>query len=221
MRRTAAFFLLTGLLLSGCASAIQVPPIDRKTPLPHGLFATPAGIEPTVAAEFAPAALAARADLAALLDIAPEKIAILDIEPGQWPDSCLGLGGPAESCLQQITDGYQILMQAIGAIFTYRTNLDGSVVRNEYPQVADAQAPAQIARVVLAGQLGLSDPTPVQLVQALPVVWLDSCLGAASSGTACAEVLTPGFRILLEAQGMRYEFHSNQDGTQVVQVELS
>ena len=219
MRKAAIGLILTGLLLSGCASAIQVPPIDRKTPLPHGMYATPAVVETPANVEFGPAALAARGDLAALLGLAPENVAILDVAASQWPDSCLGLGGPVENCAKQLTEGYQILMQAIGALFTYRTNADGAVVRNDYPQAADAQAPAQVAQVVLAGQLGLSDPAQVKLIQVLPVVWLDACLGAASSGIACAEVITPGFRILLEAQGGLYEFHSNLDGTQMIQVE--
>ncbi len=220
MRRIALAFVLGGLLLTACASAIQFPTPDRKTPVPRGSYLpTPAGVPTVQPGELPPAVLAARAELTALLGVDSASIAVANVEANQWSESCLGLGGPAESCTQQVVDGYRIELQAIGALFTYRTNLDGANVRLALPPAADAQAPAQVARVVLAGQLGLSDPAQVQLVQTLPVYWLNACLGASSPDAVCAEVLTPGFRILLEAQGAQYEFHTNQDGSQVIQVE--
>lgn len=225
MRRIAVAFLLFGLLLAACASAIQFPTPDRKTPVPRGSYLSPPAGEPAAEptaqpGELPPAAQAARAELAALLGTDSASIAVLSVEPNQWPDACLGLGAPAEVCAQQVVDGYRIDLQSIGALFTYRTNLDGTNVRLAFPPAADAQAPAQVARAVLAGQLGLSDPAQVQLVQTLPVYWLNACLGVSSPDVACAEVITPGFRILLEAQGAQYEFHTNQDGSQVIQVDL-
>jgi len=49
----------------------------------------------------------------------------------EWSDSCLGLGGPAESCLAAITPGYEITVQVKGAEQKYRTNADGSEIRRE------------------------------------------------------------------------------------------
>lgn len=224
MRRAAATFALGGLLLAACASAIQTPAVDRKTPIPRGSYATlPAGetiSSPTPQpGEFPPAAQAARSALAELLGLDSAAVAVLAVQPGQWPDSCLGLGGPAEICAQQIIDGYLVELQAAGALFTYRTDLDGANLRMVFPPAADAQPPTEVARTVLAGQLGLSDPGLVVLVQALPVYWLNACLGVTSPGLACAEVITPGFRIVLEAQGARYVFHSNEDGSQIIQIE--
>ncbi len=224
MRRTAAAFVLGGLLLAACASAVQTPPVDRKTPLPHGSYATPLAGEPVGAptprlSEIPPAAQAARSALAGLLGLDSAAVAVLTVQPGQWSDSCLDLGGPAEICAQQIVDGYQVELQAVGALFTYRTDADGANLRMVLPPVADAQPPVQAARVVLAGQLGLSDPGQVAIIQTLQVYWLNACLGVASPGLACAEVITPGFRILLEAQGARYEFHTNENGSQIIQVE--
>lgn len=45
------------------------------------------------------------------------------------------------------------------------------------------------------------------------VDWPDACLGIPLEGQACAQVITPGFRVLLEVDGQQYEFRSNQDGT--------
>lgn len=50
-----------------------------------------------------------------------------------WSDGCLGLGGPAESCLAVITEGWKVeLIDAVsGKRFVYRTNLNGESVRRD------------------------------------------------------------------------------------------
>jgi hypothetical protein len=74
---------------------------------------------------------AARTVLATRLNIDSSKILILEALETDWSDSCLGLGGPAESCLQAITPGYNVLMQANGKEYRYRTNENGTSVRAE------------------------------------------------------------------------------------------
>lgn len=224
MPKTVLVFVMLGLVLSACAAAIQTPPVDPKTPVPLGILVTPTTTEPvlneaTSEVELVPAMQAARVDLANILGVAPEGVIVNRVAPAQWSDSCLGLGGPAEICAQMLIDGFQVELQAIGALFTYRTNQDGSQVRIVYPEEADAQMPVQLAQVILAGLLGLNETAQVRVVQALPVVWQDACLGSSTPGKICAEVVTPGFRILLQAPGGLYEFHTNQDGSQIVQVE--
>lgn len=60
---------------------------------------------------------------------------------------------------------------------------------------------------------------PVQqakVVSTEAVDWPDSCLGISAEGTACAEVITPGFRIFLDAAGRQVEYHTNQDGSVIL-----
>lgn len=78
-----------------------------------------------------PAAASARKNLAAKLGIAEKSIVIMLIEDATWHDGCLGLGGPAESCLQATVPGFRVEMLANGKIYIYRTNKTGSVVRAE------------------------------------------------------------------------------------------
>lgn len=73
----------------------------------------------------------ARAALAERLNIDESEILILEATETDWTDSCLGLGGPAESCLQAITPGYNVLMQAQGEEYRYRTDMTGQAVRAE------------------------------------------------------------------------------------------
>lgn len=49
----------------------------------------------------------------------------------EWSDGCLGLGGPAESCIATITPGYEVTVQVSGTVEKYRTNADGSEIRRE------------------------------------------------------------------------------------------
>ncbi len=49
----------------------------------------------------------------------------------EWTDSCLGLGGSAESCLQAITPGYEVMASINGTQKIFRTNADGSVIRED------------------------------------------------------------------------------------------
>ncbi|MEM9215211.1 MAG: YbaY family lipoprotein [Cyanobacteria bacterium P01_F01_bin.150] len=50
-----------------------------------------------------------------------------------WSDSCLGLGGPAESCLAALTEGWRVAIVDLTTDqrYVYRTNLGGDSIRRE------------------------------------------------------------------------------------------
>lgn len=51
------------------------------------------------------------------------------------------------------------------------------------------------------------------LVEVEAVDWPDACLGAARADEVCAQVVTPGYRIIIEtAGGERIEFHASRMG---------
>jgi hypothetical protein len=68
--------------------------------------------------------------------------------------------------------------------------------------------------MVLRQQLQL-DIDQVTVVGAQAAEWPDSCLGLPAADEACAEAITPGYRVVLEAQGQAYEYRTNQDGSTV------
>jgi hypothetical protein len=78
-----------------------------------------------------PAAVAARAHLAAKLGISAGTITIMSVKPETWNDGCLGLGGPAESCMQMLVDGFRVELLASGKTYIYRTDKTGSNLRAE------------------------------------------------------------------------------------------
>ncbi len=67
-----------------------------------------------------------------------DAIEIVSVEEREWSDSCLGLGGPAESCLQVIVPGYLVVLRAGEAEATFHTDLTGDVIRMEEPMSAES-----------------------------------------------------------------------------------
>ena len=52
-----------------------------------------------------------------------------------------------------------------------------------------------------------------------PVEWRDTSLGCPMPGLVYAQVITPGFRFVFDYQGQQMEYHTNQDGSNVVTCE--
>lgn len=67
----------------------------------------------------------------------------------------------------------------------------------------------------LARQLNL-DLVQINVVSLESVDWPDACLGVTVEGKMCAQVVTPGYRIILEVQGKQYEYHTNLTGSNVL-----
>ena len=44
------------------------------------------------------------------------------------------------------------------------------------------------------------------------VTWRDSCLGCPKAGERCAQVLTPGYRVVLRIADATYEYHTDLGG---------
>lgn len=76
-----------------------------------------------------PAVTAAQAALAQELGIELAMIKLVNFEQREWSDGCLGLGGPAESCLAAITPGWLVELEANGQLYEVRSDLNGDQVR--------------------------------------------------------------------------------------------
>ena len=74
-----------------------------------------------------------RTDLANHLNIPTDQITIANHSRQTWSDGCLGLGGPAESCLAALTDGWQVevIDTETNETYVYHTNLNGDQIRRE------------------------------------------------------------------------------------------
>lgn len=90
------------------------------------------------------------------------------------------------------------------------------------PDAGNATLPADIppqavleAVNQLSEELGVS-VQDIEIREFEQVEWPNACLGIPQEGQACAEVITPGFRVALEVNGEAYEVRSNLDGTVIV-----
>lgn len=82
-------------------------------------------------------------------------------------------------------------------------------------QVSDSLTPAQNAAIAaLSKNVGL-DPSEIKMVSVEPMEWPDACLGITQEGISCAQVITPGYKIVLEANGKQVEYRTDEAGTLV------
>ena len=107
---------LSVLLLAACAPQGGEVPVTGGTP----------GLPPE-------AVLAAQQWLATQLSVAADRVQIIEVEQAEWTDSCLGLGGPEESCAQVITPGWRAVFEVDGQRYEVRTDETGSTIRLASP----------------------------------------------------------------------------------------
>jgi len=61
------------------------------------------------------------------------------------------------------------------------------------------------------------DVSTIRLVSSEQVDWPDGCLGVVKPGMMCIQVITPGYRIILEVNGRAVELHSTISGDYYVE----
>ncbi len=81
--------------------------------------------------------------------------------------------------------------------------------------------PAQIGAL---GALSDSVGAPmgqIAIISTEAVEWSNGCLGVIHDGLVCIAAITPGFRIVLEANRLLYEYHTDQSGNRVISAALA
>jgi PKD repeat protein len=69
----------------------------------------------------------------------------------------------------------------------------------------------------LAAKLNVS-PTSVSVVNIEKVTWPNGCLGIDyGTGSVCTQSLVNGYKIILNSGGQTYEYHTNSNGSQIVE----
>lgn len=58
-----------------------------------------------------------------------------------------------------------------------------------------------------------ADPASIRVISVDEVEWRNSCLGVDKPGEMCLDVITPGFRVLLDVDGQVVAVHTNQAAT--------
>ena len=215
-------FVLLSALLVACGGTAEVP--GTATPLPETTEQpTPDGSEGPEGTEGSDAiAAAVVAFLAQELGVAEDQIEATEVVDVEFSDSCLGLGGPAESCLQAITPGWLVLLDVNGAPYEVHTDETGQQIRiapalpeeSDVPADMAADTAAAAAQEFVAAELdvALGD---VQVVSVEPTEFNDGCLGFGRPDESCIQVITTGWIVILDVGGQTYEAHTDETGQQV------
>ena len=153
----------------------------------------------------------ARSDLSRMLGTAPDRITVLSIKEVEWPDSSLGCPQPGMSYLTVVTPGYEILLQVGDKTYTYHADRKRVIYcpQEEKGTVDSQQLALNAALSDLAQRLDIAaDRITVKKIEA--VEWMDASLGCPEPDKMYAQVITPGYLIVLSAQGQEYEYHTDR-----------
>lgn len=85
----------------------------------------------------------------------------------------------------------------------------GSVVHDQPIPPAAAKA-----RQALAARVGVS-ASAIVMLKVIEMDWPDACLGLADAAEVCAQVITPGYEVVMLAGTTEYVYRTNRDGTAV------
>jgi len=195
---------LLGLLLAMTACAPQTPvePISTNVEQPTH---TGSGMTP--------AESAALTVLHETLNLPADQITVVSTEAVTWPDGCLGIVHSGVMCTQAEVPGYLVLLEANGENYEVHTNQDGSFADLAENTKTSSDAEDAVIRQ-LSHNLGLKE-SDVSVISNAAVDFPDSCLGVAMENIMCAQTVTPGRIIVLEALGIQYEYHTSKDGSRI------
>ena len=214
MRRVLFIVTLSILLVTACApaAATQAPATD----VPATDEPAPTAEEPTpthIPVDITPAQRAAITTLADNLGISADEITLVSTESVIWPDGCLGVVKMGVMCTQAEVPGFRIMLEANGKQYEFHTNETGSVIQSASGEVSSDDL-AQVVVEQLAMNLGL-DESDITVVSNEPVDFGDSCLGVSMPEIMCAQIVTPGRIIVLEADNVQYEYHTSGDASRI------
>lgn len=130
----------------------------------------------------------------------------LDGEPLPW------VGLPHVWALGRVIVAYD---GTDGGTILLLSGLLGDPLTSGTAEAAGPYPPAVTAAIdALAAALNV-DPGTILVLTYEPAEWPDACLGVPSSGEACAQVTTPGWRVTLQAAGETHPVHTDDLGLAV------
>lgn len=80
------------------------------------------------------------------------------------------------------------------------------------------RSPAVLAAIASLSRAKRIPAAEIAMAGAEHVEWPDSSLGNPQPGIMYSQIVTPGWRVFLDARGQSYEYHTNLDGIAVTLV---
>lgn len=207
-------FLLLALLFTGCSPSFpaefgtdDIPPSMPQT------SEVPQDILDEIISDLVERSSAVQGD-----------IHLIRAEAVVWNDGALGCPQPGENYILMMINGYQVVLEVEGVEYDYRVSDKHSfkLCEGENMPTMDTGGQSQNPQVDqakedLAKRLGLPI-AGIELLKLEAVTWPDSSLGCPQPGMAYAQMLTPGFLIILSVEDQAYKYHASS-GTEVIYCE--
>ncbi|MEO1210362.1 MAG: hypothetical protein AAFX78_12540 [Cyanobacteria bacterium J06638_20] len=154
-------------------------------------------------------------------NIPVNEVSILSYDSQIWTDSCLGLGNPAESCLQIMVEGWRLEVSAGNQNWVYHVDVTGDTLR--LAEDISAEIPTSV-RDRLLTEVGRQLNVPVnelRVISSESQVW-DGCMGITPPpNQGCQEIAIWGWRVVIQRSAVmpddtpNWVFHINGDATDV------
>lgn len=206
---SVALILGSGVIaLDGTIARAQSPqPRPNRPAQPDSRMALPAVTRSRVLA------FAARE-----LGRSPGSLAVREASRAVWSDGCLGLGGPAELCLQAQVPGWAIEVGDRNGwgqpSWFYRTDQTGSVIRRATEQ--RSLSPEVEQRLISKAAQLLKVPARSLGITALARQTWDGCLGIYGvQAMPCTAIAIDGWRAILANETQSFVFHLDRSAANV------
>lgn len=225
------------LVVAACRTDVEpVPEVEKTAPSPEPTVgqsplsppATPRPAQPqqsesplpppqtspiaTPSDPMADVVTAVREVLASELDISLQDVEPVRLEPAEWPDASLGCPEPGKAYAQVVTPGYRIFLRVGEREYELHTDRSArtAVICESTLEEGSAAAVGH-----LAAELGIS-AEEIDVLSVARYEWPDTSLGCPEPERAYAQVVTPGYSVILRAQGGEYEVHTDLEGRAAV-----
>jgi hypothetical protein len=169
---------------------------------------------------------AAQQQLALYLKLSPADLPLQSANAKEWPDGSLGCPAAGMVYPQVVTPGFLLIFTNAAQSTQYEVHTgrgaaqmllcqDGQPIdlaarpAAAAPDQAGARQ-AELARAALAREQGLA-VSDITVVAIEANEWRDSSLGCPKPGMNYLQVITPGYKVTLEARGQRYEYHTDSN----------
>jgi hypothetical protein len=228
MGRKLFGFLLVTLILVGCAAPGLAPTPTEVKIQPSPTPTQPQKIEvrlqpysplpaPTPTPQARPEDILSRAvnraiaDLAGRLGIPEGEIEVVSASWEEMPIQDVECGRPEEKItLPAFVMGIEVVLVAQGKTYVYRGR--GEMVKLCAPE---GEPESLVIRKVKEAFKDYP-PEEIKVISVEEVVWPDTSLGCPEPGKFYAQVLVPGYRVILEVGGRRVEVHTDLRGRFVI-----
>lgn len=133
-------------------------------------------------------------------------------------DGCLGLGGPAEACLQIAMQAWEVTVEAGQQRLVYRSDSKGDQVRlnKDASNIGSTNLPQRAADAILrtaSERTGLRT-SQLRIVKSAQLT-TDGCLGLPRPGEACTRIAMQAWEVTIEGGQQRLVYRSDMNGSRI------